>query len=78
MVCSYILFSSLASLLAAELPELAKLKIAAEGGDAYARFQLAGQFDNKMDPTQAEVWLRKSAGGNEKSGSELVDEVRCR
>ena len=56
-----ILFSSMVLSFAAELPELAKLKIAAEGGDAYAQFQLAGEFDSKMDYTQAEAWLRKSA-----------------
>ena len=58
---AWILFSSLAPEFAAELPDLAKLKIAAEGGDAYAQFQLAGEFDRKMDYTQAEAWLRKSA-----------------
>ncbi len=48
----------------ADLPELAKVKAAAESGDAAAQEKLAEQFQNHGDPAQAINWYRKAAVRN--------------
>ncbi len=46
------------------LPDLAKIKIAAEAGDAEAQDKLAERYIAHMDTAQAIVWYRKAAAQN--------------
>ena len=47
-----------------DLPDLAKIKIAAEAGDAEAQDKLAERYIAHMDTAQAIVWYRKAAAQN--------------
>jgi hypothetical protein len=47
-----------------DLPDLAKIKIAAEAGDAEAQDKLAEKFRSHGDTAQAIVWYRKAAAQN--------------
>jgi len=48
----------------ADLPDLAKIKIAAEAGDAAAQDKLAEQYQGRGDTAKAIFWYRKSAVQN--------------
>lgn len=55
-----LLLSVAGTCLAAELPDLAKLKLAAESGDAIAQYDYAGRISFSNQPERI-AWIRKSA-----------------
>src|SRR5690349_2492991 len=54
-------FISTLPLIAAELPDLAKTKLAAEKGDLQAQIRLADKYYSSFDPVEAAKWYRLTA-----------------
>lgn len=59
-----LLTANVAVFAGSDLPDLAKIKIAAEAGDAEAQDQLAAQFQSHGNEQQALIWYRKAAAQN--------------